>query len=258
MLQLSQIQGAIFDIDDTLLSNHPGGQAHGLHERSRLAAIHEIGRLRNIPELEHFSVEANITTFLTAKVHSLEGAMWNTLLLAGLVQDEDIDHNHLILQELVRRKNELHEDILRQEGREVPGATAFVKALAAHGLHDKLAIASTAYRRDIDIFLDLYHLQPLFPDHRIISGERLTHPKPHPHAFSSAFASLGLPEGAQAYVLAVEDDPRGITSAKAAGLFTCAITTRFSKAALAALPVAPDLIIGSYAELNDALLSVDR
>jgi beta-phosphoglucomutase-like phosphatase (HAD superfamily) len=54
-------------------------------------------------------------------------------------------------------------------------------------------------------------------------------------------------------VLAVEDDPRGIMSAKAAGLFTAAITTRHSHASLETLAVAPDVTVDSYATLLSKL-----
>jgi len=63
-----------------------------------------------------------------------------------------------------------------------------------------------------------------------------------------AFAKLGLSESDRGQVCAFEDDPRGIMAAKAAGLFTCAITTRYSREHLAALEVAPDLIADSYLE----------
>jgi beta-phosphoglucomutase-like phosphatase (HAD superfamily) len=250
---LKQLKGAIFDVDDTLLDNHPGGAAHGLHERSRLAAIREAGRRHHIPELEHFSEQANLRVFLDAKVHSIEGAVWQTFLVTGLQTNPDLDPTNPLVQEIVALKNDYHEDVLREHGRSVPGTLEFIQTLVRAGLGDKLAIASTAFRRDIDIFLETSGLAGYFPPARIISRERFSHFKPHPEAFNAAFATLGLPEAARSRVLAVEDDPRGIMSAKAAGLFTAAITTRHSATSLRGLTVPPDLIAGGYADLRRVL-----
>ena len=246
-----KVKGAIFDVDDTLLDNGRPGAGHGLHERSRLVAVHEVGRRHNIKALEEFSVEANFVAFAEASVHTLEGAMWNTLVLTGLMHTQEIDHDYPLLQEMVSLKNHLHEDILRQEGKALPGAVAFVKAIAANGLADKLAIASTSIRRDIDIFFDMTGLDALFPDERIISKELITLPKPDPQIFNLAFVALGLPEADRSQVCAFEDDPRGIKAARGAGLYTCAITSRYTREVLAALSTAPHFIADSYREFAD-------
>ena len=100
----------------------------------------------------------------------------------------------------------------------------------------------------IDIYLQKVGLAELFPGRHIMSLESATHTKPHPELFDRAFLSLGLGEVDRPYVLAFEDDPRGIMSAKAAGLYVCAITTRYSADELQSLEVAPDLIAGTYDE----------
>lgn len=46
--------------------------------------------------------------------------------------------------------------------------------------------------------------------------------------FILAFDSLKLPETAGKFVCVFEDDPRGIMAARAAGLFVCAIGTRYT------------------------------
>ncbi len=252
MLAYADFSGAIFDIDDTLLDNKPPGEKHGLHEQSRLMAVHEAGKRHNIVALTRFTPEESARAFVEAKVHTAQAAIWQMLVMAGLAtDDEEMDPANPLLQEIVSLKEELHDDLLRTKGREVPGAIQFVETLAQNGLANKLAIASTACRRDIDVFLGMTKLDQFFPDSRVISRESFTHPKPHPEPYNLAFATLGLPESARANVVAFEDDPRGVMSAKAAGLFTCAITTRISREALASLAVPPDLIAGSYAEFTE-------
>lgn len=245
-----KIKGAIFDVDDTLLDNKIKTPLQGLHERSRLAATHEVGKRHGIRELSEFSAESNSIAFTTAPIHSLESAVWNIFMMAGITESEVLDPNHSLLKEIVILKHELHKDILINEGEEVPGASKFVRDLAANGLKDRLAIASTAIRPEIELFLDKFGLRKLFPYDRVISRESIAHPKPDPEAFNLAFESLGIPESDRSRVCAFEDDPRGITSAKSAGLYTCAITTRLTKKELSSLTVPPDLIADSFQEFT--------
>lgn len=147
----------------------------------------------------------------------------------------------------------LHETILREHGVEFPGATDFVKMLGANGLSGYLALATSAIKRDITIFLDKYDLHTQFPPEHIVSAEKVTRPKPDPECFELAFKSLGLPDSARRQVLVFEDNPRGMQSAKAAGLFVCAITTRVSPTDPELIAARPDMIAGSYAEFTELL-----
>ncbi len=246
-----EVKGAIFDVDDTLLDNKPGNPGQGLHERARLTAAHEIGLRYGIDALENLSVEDNLEAFLTAPVHTLEAAVWNILLMTGQADSEVMNRDNVLFQEIVARKDELYESILRNEGQEVPGATRFVKRLAAKGIENIMAIASTAIRRDVDIFLDKMGLTPLFPDTRIKTKESITHPKPNPEVFNLAFESLSVPEAERMHVCAFEDDPRGVMAARAAGLYTCAIGTRYSVEQMMALEVPPHIAFATYAEFED-------
>jgi len=254
MPKLSDFAAAIFDMDDTLMSNHPPTFPFGLHEESRRLAAIIVGKRHHIPALTKLTPEFNFRMFRNASEHSLEGATWRTFLELGIVDTGVIDRSHPLLRELVDLKEEMHGDLMRKEGVEVPGAAHFVRYLAEHGFTGKLAIASTAYRPDIFICLEKLDIEDLIPPNHIISKDKFTHAKPHPEAFQLAYNSLKLPANVTpAQVLAFEDDPRGIASAKAAGLFTCAITTHFSKKDLAKLTVPPDLIADSYAEFEELL-----
>ncbi len=252
-INLHDIKGAIFDIDDTLLDNNSRVPALSLHSRSRLAAVHQVGEYLDIIPLQLFTSEQNVEAFLTAKSHTIDAAVWNILFMTGLVTTEDIEPDHKLLLEIVKLKIHLHESLLKTEGKAVPGAIQFVEKLAATGLQESLAIASTAVRSEIVIFLTMANLTRFFPEDHIISRETVTHPKPHPQAYDLAFECLGLPQSDRTSVLAFEDDPRGIMSAKAAGLFTCAITTRFSRGQLSSLETPPDLIAASFAQFETKL-----
>jgi len=244
-------KGAIFDVDDTLLDNKPGNPGYGLHERARLAAAREAGERHDIQALKDLSIADNLEAFMSAPVHTLEAAVWNILLMTGQADTQTINPENTLLQEIVARKDELYKDILLNEGEEVSGATKFVKSLAASGIEDSMAIASTAIRRDVDIFLGKMGLDSLFPDSRIKTKESITHPKPNPEVFNLAFSSLGLPEDERQYVCAFEDDPRGIMAARAAGLYVCAIGTRYTPEQMMSLEVPPHTAFATFNEFME-------
>lgn len=245
------VKGAIFDVDDTLLDNKPGKLGAGLHEKSRLNAVHAVGAKYGIKELANMSLEDNVEAFLTAPVHTLESAVWNMFVRAGLTDSQVINTQDPLLIEIVALKDKLHETIVINEAEEVRGATDFVRRLAASGLQNKLAIASMGTRRDVNLFMKKTGLNVHFTDDRIKTVESVTHPKPNPEAFNLAFASLNIPESDRFAVCAFEDDPRGIMAAVAAGLYVCAITTRFSKSDLQALELPPQLVADSYLEFSE-------
>lgn len=251
------IKGAIFDVDDTLLDNQAGAKFGTIHEVTRLRAIHHMAERYNLPSLAAVTEEENFEAFHNASTHSLDGAVWEILYLKKIVSNKELDPTNELLKEIVLFKNEAHVDVLRTLGREVVNASTFMDALATRrGIEDRMAIASSAIRRDINIFLDeLTSLRRYFPDERIVSYEDIPHGlgKPHPEPFSRAYATLGLPESDRANVVAFEDDPRGVVSAKKAGLFVCAITTRFTKDHPQLVAAGPDIIIESYAEAMEEL-----
>lgn len=241
-------KGAIYDMDDTLLDNRSAIPGKGLHEQSRLAACREIGHRYGIPGLLELSEEDNLAAFLTASEHTVRGSAWNILKNIGLVIGDEIDDQNSLLREIVATKHKLHHGVLREFGREVPGAINFVRTMHERGTPQ--AIGSAAIRQDIDTFLEMMQITHLFPDHRIKSFESVSKFKPDPEVFNAAFESLQLPESDRSVVCVFEDDPKGITAAKAAGLFACAITTRFDRDYLTSQPVKPDLVAHSFAEFQ--------
>lgn len=244
-----RFQGAIFDVDDTILDNKPGqGVYGGLHEQSRFEAALTVGRELGIPQLLDITPKENFDAFAQATVHSMEGAVWNLLHMKGLVDSSVVNYEHELLQKIVQKKNDIHRTVILKDGEEVPGASDFIRSLHSAGLEGKIAIASTGIFRDISAFLHKYNLEHVIPEQRIKSKESFTHPKPHPEVFELAFSTLGLDEADKLHVVAFEDDPRGIMSAVAAGLTVCAITRRYDRALLEALEVPPTFIIDTFDE----------
>lgn len=237
--------GVIFDVDDTLLDNYPKSLELGLHEKARLIAVREIGKRHGIAELADVPTEMNKTIIHRSKEHTVNGSVWQLFYELGLVDSDVIDYDDPLLIEIVRRKHELYPPIMAEFGAPLPKAIEFVKAM--YVLTDgHIAIASSAQRRDIDAFLMMTGLNDYFLSERVVSGADVRRSKPDPEVFNIAFDRLGLPNSARQCVVAFEDDPRGIESAKKAGLFTAAITSRFDERTLAAGNPAPDLIARHY------------
>src|SRR6266568_3071985 len=139
MIKIPQVKGAIFDVDDTLLDNFADGTGIGLHERSRLMAVHEVGKLHAIDVLRNFTMQQCIDAFLDAKEHTLQAAVWQMLVMAGEVSDDAIDSDNKLLVEIMTLKDLLHEKILRTEGKEISGAVHFISQLSQNGLKGRLA-----------------------------------------------------------------------------------------------------------------------
>lgn len=243
-------QGVIFDVDDTLLDNYPSSQNLGLHEHARLLAIREIGDKYDVAPLKNISVEANKTVIQRSKEHTIEGSVWQLFYELGLVDTDEIDHADPLLTEIVRRKQELYQPILAEFGAPLPKAVEFVQAM--YVLTDgRIAIASSGHRQDIDAFLRITGLDDYFASEHIISKESVDHAKPDPEPFDRAFRTLGLTEDSRQHIVAFEDDPKGVESAKRAGLFVAAITSRYTSDALHAHRPAPDIVADHYVDFAE-------
>lgn len=249
-----EILGAAYDVDDTLLNNTPDGDPlSNLHQRARLEALHRIGNRYDLPSLIEVGAQENYDSFAKADTHTVAGALWVVLREHGLRTGKLNLHDPLIL-EMLDIKNTAYGELLATFGKPITGAVEFVNDFSQqYDLHDYNAIASTATGADVRTFLGMTGLRPLFPDHRIFALENVDpdKTKPHKQAFDKAFLSLGLPESARPHVFAFEDDPRGMLSARRAGLTVCAITTRYSRSFLESIEAKPDFIADSWAEMRD-------
>lgn len=241
--------GVVFDVDETILDNGHQTMGQGYHEKFRLQAVHEIGEVRNIPALQSMTIEQSTLAFKTAFEHTFSASLWNMLCMAGVrsnpLEPDETDELHM---QITRRKNELYEQALRTVIQPIHRAGELIEA--THALCDsKLAIASTARRVDIDTFLSVNGLDRYFLPERIFARESFTYPKPNKESFTLGFTSLGIPEHESRRVIAFEDAPNGVASAKASGLYVIALTTHYSRQELSSGKYPADMVIDSYDEL---------
>jgi HAD superfamily hydrolase (TIGR01509 family) len=112
--------------------------------------------------------------------------------------------------------------LVEEEGtlRPMPGARETVERLhaAGRGGRLRLALASSGHRRYVDHALETLGVRHAFE--LVVSGEDVTHSKPHPEIYQKTAAALAAPP---ATCLALEDSPHGVHSAAAAGLRVVAI-----------------------------------
>lgn len=254
MKRPEHIAGAIYDVDDTLLDNQPDGNdpIDNLHQLARLEALKQFAAKDSVTYAKLLDVtpQENFDCFIESPVHTVAGAFYTLLKNRGFLTG-DVDPLNPLIIDLIALKNESYATALALYGKPIKGADDFVRDLASqYNIEDKNAIASTAILFDIQTFIDKYNLTYLFPDERIIDISRVSRPKPDPEAFDTAFRRLNLPDTARSNVVAFEDDPRGMLSARKAGLYVCGITTRYPREFLQKVEAKPDVIADTYEEFR--------
>lgn len=157
-----------------------------------------------------------------------------------------------VLEDLALRKNDFYLKLLKSQLRAYPGVEDGLKVLRSRGV--KIAVVSNAKRRELDGALQATGLEGLVD--LKISRDDSKIPKPDPTPYLMAAASLGVEP---VDCLVVEDSPPGIESGLMARIPSVAITTNFSREAMAQpVPGRPDLkpvaIFSSMEEFFETLL----
>jgi beta-phosphoglucomutase len=126
-----------------------------------------------------------------------------------------------------------------------PGAREFVRALRRDV--GKLGLVTGTRRENLDRLIP--DLVPLFD--ALLAQESYTHDKPHPEPYAKTAAALGL---APARCAALENAPRGVQSARAAGYgFVVGVSTTVPGPALTT--AGADVVVGTLEAAEAAILS---
>jgi HAD superfamily hydrolase (TIGR01509 family) len=131
------------------------------------------------------------------------------------------------IDDVKRRTYEIYLEIIRGQLEPLPGACEFLAACRKAGR--KLALATSADRVKAEGNLREIGL-PFSTFDAIVTGLDVERRKPHPDIFLAAAGGLGLDPRT---CLVVEDAVNGVAAAKAAGCRCLALTTSFSREALA-------------------------
>jgi HAD superfamily hydrolase (TIGR01509 family) len=128
----------------------------------------------------------------------------------------------LSVEEVVRERDALFFELLPGRLREMPSASATVRALAARGF--PLALATSGHRRYVDVVLHELGIEGEFAAE--VTGDMVEHGKPAPDIYLLAADFLHIDP---ARCLALEDAPLGIASAKDAGMICLAIPNEMTR-----------------------------
>jgi len=134
------------------------------------------------------------------------------------------------IQPLMRRKVEVYLGYLDQGIRLFPGVEALVRDLAAEV---PLAICSGAPRQEIETVLAMAGLTDCFTE--VVTAQEVEKGKPDPAIFLEGWRRLrrNATQLSPAGCLVIEDSPRGVQAARAAGMASLAVTNSSSAAHLA-------------------------
>jgi HAD superfamily hydrolase (TIGR01509 family) len=214
---ITRCAAAIFDFDETLID------LEAQHVTAYEELCRELGR-------EYDEVPA-----------SLRGAA-GTRIVDDLHRMRELFGWSASADELLAIRNRHFADACaRAELTLMPGVEETVRALHARG--KRLAVTSSAVRRDIETILVRFGLRQLFA--QIVDGSDVTRGKPDPEAYLVTAAKLGV---APRECVVFEDATAGVRAAKAAGMYCIAV--RNPRAPTVQDLREADVVIGSLVELK--------
>ncbi len=178
----------IFDMDGVLVDTEP------FYFESNYALFRKLGFSVAAEDYVHF-------------VGSSARGMWSTLKRRFRLSQD--------VSELIELEYRAHTERIAALNvlEPIPGIITLLDRLTAAGA--VIGLASSSPRAVIDLTLEKSNLTPYFPVR--VSGEEVTHGKPHPDIFLEAAARLNVLPGK---CLVIEDSPRGVAGAQAAGMPT--------------------------------------
>lgn len=209
----------IFDFDGVIADT----------ERLHLGALQSVLAPRGV----ELSLEEYESGYLGSTDHDL---------LIALSQDRSLAWSPAEIESIVQDKGVVFDGLLRRGLVVFPSAIRLIGRLVESGA--TLAIASGAFRYEIEAILDSVNLRSAFPV--IVGSGEYSAGKPHPAPFLEAARRVGRPASG---AVVIEDTSWGLTAARAAGCATIAVTHTYPRSALSA-----NIIVDSLDEVDDALL----
>lgn len=214
------LKAVIFDMDGVIMDSEP---IHFIVDREIFKELKV-----TISEVEHQSFVGTID-------HDLWAYIQERFML------------DLTVDELIEKKRKRYLDYLETQANEVPipGVVALIQDLSAHQI--KLAVASSASRKNIELVLKLFKLEQFFQVS--VCGDDVTKGKPDPAIFLQAALQLGVNSSECAVI---EDARHGVWAAKKAGMKCIGfINPHSGKQELSFA----DLIISDFVNLNYQILN---
>lgn len=153
---------------------------------------------------------------------------------AGFKQYFDFIGETVELPVVMDEKAKAYLTLAANELSSYPGVIKFIRDLAERKV--QLALVTGSLRIEAEITLKAFGLTDYFPV--VVAAEDIEHSKPNPEGYLKGAKALGV---SSADCIVVEDAPKGVQAAKAAGIRCLAVTNTHAKE-----------------ELTDATLVVDQ
>jgi beta-phosphoglucomutase len=199
------LKAIVFDFDGVIVDSEP------LHYRAFLKVAEPLG--------VHFSYDEYLARYIGYDDRDSFRVMLGMEPGVQGTPEEQAE-----IGELVRRKGEAFQEVVRAGVDAIPGVPDLVREAAAAM---PLTIASGATSQDIDTILGGMRMKPLFT--AIVTADRVPRSKPDPASYALAVADLARARPDLALTpgdcLAIEDTAAGIESARGAGLRTLGLAT---------------------------------
>lgn len=202
--------GAIFDMDGVLVDSH----------ESHYVAWHALGQRHGVP----------FDKPLFDKTFGSHNAQILPIWLGRSLSPEEIEA-------LANEKEEMFREHVRDHVHPLPGAQDLVRALKQADF--KLAVGSSGPRQNVELLLRGLGIREAFEV--LITGDDVTHGKPHPEVFAKAAVALGLPPDR---CVVVEDAPQGVEAGLAAGIRVLAVTSTRTAQELSHATRVVDTLVG--------------
>jgi beta-phosphoglucomutase-like phosphatase (HAD superfamily) len=164
-------------------------------------------------------------------------------LLIALARDRSLAWSPATIASLIADKGVRFNTLVSSGSVVYPSAIRCIERLARAGA--SLAIASGAFRHEIESMLDAVSMRRHFP--AIAGAEDYAEGKPSPAPFLEAAKRAGRPASD---AVVIEDTPWGLEAAHAAGCATIAVTNTYPRSALAA-----GIVVDSLDEVDVSLLA---
>ncbi len=136
-----------------------------------------------------------------------------------LLRDHPVDLTEAQIDELVRQKSALYNQITRAEI--MPGVVELIEELKRRQI--LIAIVTGTFQEN---FLQVMSPELLRQFNAIVTGGDVAQGKPQPEPYIKAAQKLGLPAGD---CVVIENAELGVQSARAAGMYCVALTTTQSR-----------------------------
>jgi beta-phosphoglucomutase len=151
----------------------------------------------------------------------------------ALVEDGLLKVDQRQIGDIIKRKSEIFEELVRTESQTIEGVPEFLKMLDLNEI--PMAIYSGALLAEIELMLDGAYLRHFFKT--IVSAEQVKRGKPDPEGFLLALQRLNddcKPPLTADQCVVIEDSHWGLQAANAAGMHTIAVTNSYDAGQLTA------------------------